>query len=228
MIGVNSVARKTGANPGTEGGTCMARVSVSVVTLALLVSRVAAAGTQEQTTGTCIAIALPAVQGVEGSAVEVGNAVRELFTSYLAGPAIRVVALDVRLASQAPAEAQQKGCGHVLTATLTRKRSGGGMFGRILGQAGSSVAWQIPGGGVGAAVVRGVAVAGAAAVSDLASTTKAKDEMTLEYRVTSTDGRAVLKPKDEKLKASFDREDLLTPLVQRASESIVAALSSSR
>jgi hypothetical protein len=139
-----------------------------------------------------------------------------------------VVALDVRLASQAPAEAQQKGCGHVLTATLTRKRSGGGMFGRILGQAGSSVAWQIPGGGVGAAVARGVAVAGAAAVSDLASATKAKDEMRLEYRVTSTDGREVIKPKNEKLKASVDREDLLTPLVQRASESIVAALSSSR
>lgn len=206
----------------------MTRVSVGVITLGgfLWVTAVTAA---QPTPGVCIAIALPAVQGVEGSAVEVGNAVRELFTSYLAGPAIQVVALDVRLASQAPAEARQKGCGHVLTATLTRKRGGGGgTFGRILGQAGSSVAWQIPGGGVGAAVARGVAVAGAAAVSDLATTTRAKDEMTLEYRVTATDGRAVLKPTDEKLKASVDREDLLTPLVQRASESIVAALSSSR
>jgi hypothetical protein len=206
----------------------MKRVSVGVTTLAGFLSVAAVAPAQEQTAGACIAIALPAVQGVEGSAVEVGSAVRELFTSYLAGPTIQVASLDARLPSQAPAEAQQKACGHVLIATLTRKRSGGGMLGRVLGQAGSSVAWQIPGGGVGTAVARGVAVAGAQAASELAFTTRAKDEMTLEYRVTSSDGRSVLKPKDEKLKASVDGEDLLTPLVQRASESIVAALSSFR
>jgi hypothetical protein len=201
---------------------------VCVLTLIASLSMAAVALAQEQA-GACIAIALPAVQGVEGSAVDVGNAVRELFTGYLSGPAIQVTSLDARLASQAPHEARQKGCAHVLIATLTRKRSsGGGMLGRVLGQAGSSVAWQIPGGGVGAAVARGAAVAGAMAVSDLASTTKAKDEMTLEYRVTSTDGRSVITPKDEKLKASVDGEDLLTPLVRRASESIVATLSSSR
>jgi hypothetical protein len=175
--------------------------------------------------GVCIAIALPAVQGVAGSAVDVGNAARDLFTSYLAGPTIQVAALETRLASQAPAEARQKECGHVLIASLTRKRSGGsGMLGRVIGQAGSTVAWQLPGSGVGGAVARGAAVAGAQAASELASTTKAKDEMTLEYRVTTVDGRSVLKPKDEKLKASVDGEDLLTPLVQRVSESIVAAV----
>jgi hypothetical protein len=206
----------------------MTGAQVRVLTIAGSLA-VAAVGTAQEQTGVCIAIALPAVQGVEGSAVDVGGAVRELFTSYLAGPAIQVASLDARLPSQAPAEARQKGCGHVLTASLTRKRSGGGgVLGRVLGQAGSAVAWQIPGGGVGGAVARGVAVAGAAAVSDLASTTRAKDEMTLEYRVTSADGRSVLRPTDEKLKASSDGEDLLTPLVLRASESIAAALSSSR
>ena len=52
--------------------------------------------------------------------------------------------------------------------------------------------------------------------------------MKLEYHVMSTGGRAVVPSKDEKLKASVDGEDLLTPLVRRASESIVAAVSSSR
>jgi len=202
----------------------MKRVSLGLMALSFFLSA-GVAEAQEPPPATCIAIALPAVQGVQGSAVDVGNAVRELFTSYLAGPAIQVDALDARLASQAPEEARQKGCAYLLTATLTRKRSsGGGMLGRVLGQAGSSVAWQIPGAGVGGAVARGVAVAGAVAVSDLASTTRAKDEMTLEYRVTSTDGRSVLKPKDEKLRASVDGEDLLTPLVRRAAESIVAVL----
>ncbi len=207
----------------------LAVLGVSAGLVLVVVAQEPAPGQSPDAAGTCIAIALPAVQGVEGSAVDVGNAARDLFTSYLAGPAIQVTALETRLASQAPEEARQRGCGHVLIASLTKKRSGGGgMLGRVMGQAGSTVAWQIPGGGVGTAVARGVAVAGAQAVSELASTTKAKDEMKLEYRVTATDGRTVLKPKDEKLKASVDGEDLLTPLIQRASESIVAAVSSSR
>jgi hypothetical protein len=58
--------------------------------------------------------------------------------------------------------------------------------------------------------------------------TRAKDEMKLEYRITSSDGGAVVKPAQEKLKVSVVGEDLLTPLVRRASESIGAAQSSSR
>ncbi len=182
-----------------------------------------------QAAGTCIAIGLPAVQGVEGSAVDVGNALRELFSGFLSGPSINVVTLDARLASQAAAEARQKECGHVLTATLTRKRSGGGSrLGRVLGQAGSTAAWTLPGGGAGTAAARIGAAAGAAAVSEVAYTTKSKDEMRLEYQVASSDGRVVLKPTEEKLKASVDGEDLLTPLVRKASESIVAALPPSR
>jgi hypothetical protein len=177
----------------------------------------------------CIALVLPSVQGVEGSATEVGAGVRALFASYLTGPSMQAVALEARLQSQAVEEAKQKGCGNLLIATVTRKRSsGGGMLGRVLGQAGSTVAWQLPVGGVAGAVTRGAAAAGAQAVTELASGTRAKDEMTLEYRITATDGRVVLKPREEKLKASVDGEDLLTPLVQRASESIATAVSSPR
>jgi hypothetical protein len=211
----------------TSSATRLA-LGVSIFVLCLIAAGKSAAQASDAASG-CIAVVLPAVQGVEGSAVDVGNAARDLFTSYLTGPALEVAALETRLASQAPAEARQKGCGHLLIASLTRKRSGGGgMFGRVMGQAGSTAAWQLPGGGIGAAVARGAAAAGALAVSELASTTKAKDELTLEYRVTAIDGRTVLKPKNEKLKASVDGEDLLTPLVQRASEAIVAAVSASR
>ena len=173
----------------------------------------------------CIAIALPAVQGVEGNAVDVGGAVRDLLTSYLSGPSIQVASLEARLASQALEEARRKGCGHVLITTLTRKRSSGGSaFLKVLGQAGSSVAWQIPGAGVGAGVARGVAIAGAQAVSVLASSTKARDQMRIEYRLTSVDGRTTLESKEEKAKASVDGEDLLIPLVQRAAKSVAAAV----
>jgi hypothetical protein len=206
----------------------MTRTLLPLTAVVLFVA-MAPIAAQDAASGVCIAVPLPAAQGVEGSATDVGVAVRDLFTGYLRGPAIQVVPLDARLASQAPEEARQKGCAHVLLVTVTKKRhGGGGTLGRVLGHAGSTVAWQLPAGRVGTAVTRGVALAGAQAVADLASTTRAKDEMKLEYRVTSADGGALLQSQTDKLKASVDGEDLLTPLVRRASESIVAALSSSR
>src|ERR671914_1224677 len=102
----------------------LAVIVFSILTSAVAVAQEAAPPQPSTAPGTCIAIGLPAVQGVEGSAVDVGNAVRELFSGFLTGPSMKVVALDARLASQASEEARQKGCGHVLTATLTRKRSG--------------------------------------------------------------------------------------------------------
>ena len=183
------------------------------------------AATATQSAPVCIAIGLPAVKGMEGNALEVGGAVRELLASFLNGASIRVTALEARLPSQELAEATQKACGALLVATLTRKRGGGGLLGQVLGQAASTAAWQIPGGSAASSVARGVAIASAQAVSTVAYHTKAKDEMRLEFRITSTDGRPVLKPRSEEAKASVDGEDLLTPLVQKAAESIVAVVS---
>jgi hypothetical protein len=169
---------------------------------------------------------LPSVQGIEGDASAFGASVRDLFASFLRGPSLQVVLLDARLSSHAVEETRQKQCPHLLTATLTRKRSGtgGGLLGTVIGQAGSSVAWGIPGGGIGGAVARGAAVAASQAVSDLASTTRAKDEIRLEYRLQSVEGKTMSGPTTEKAKASVDGEDLVTPLVGKASEAIVAAV----
>jgi len=174
--------------------------------------------------GTCIAMALPAVKGAEGNATDVATAVRDLFTSYLQGPSIKVVALDARLSMQANEEAKQKSCDNVLVASVTQKRGGRGGLGRALGQAGSTAAWYAPVGSVGAAVARSAAIAGAQAASEIASNTRAKDEVRVQYRLVATDGRVVMKQKEEKAKASADGEDLLTPLVQTVSESIASAV----
>jgi len=172
----------------------------------------------------CIAMALPSVQGAEGNATDVATAVRDLFTSYLQGPTMKVVALDARLTPQATEEARQKSCEHMLVASVIRKRGGGGKLGRVIGQAGSTAAWYAPVGSVGAAVARSAVIAGAQAASAIASNTRAKDEVRIQYRLVSTDGRVVVKQKEEKAKASADGEDLLTPLVQTVSESIAAAV----
>lgn len=173
----------------------------------------------------CVAIVLPTVQGVEGSATDAGSGLRDLFMSFLNGPSIKAVALDARLQSQAVEEAKQKQCDQVLIATLTRTRSGGSSkLGQVIGQTAGTAAWQIPyAGGAGGAAARSAAIAGAQAVSTLAGSTRAKDEMRLDYRVMAGTAARVAQT-SEKAKAKVDGEDLLTPLVQRASETIAAAL----
>jgi hypothetical protein len=55
----------------------------------------------------------------------------------------------------------------------------------------------------------------------MAQSTKAKDELSLEYRLQSPDGKVQLGPETEKRTAKTDGEDLLTPAVLRAAETIV-------
>jgi hypothetical protein len=176
-----------------------------------------------QSTPACLAVVLPSVQGVEGSATEVGSAVRDLFVSFLTGPSIKTISLEARLPSQAALEARGKDCGKVLLASVVRKRAGHSKLGGILGQTIGTAAWQIPYAG-GGAVVQAAAVAGAQAVSSLASDTQAKDEMQLEYRVGTPETVAQVKPVSAKAKATVDGEDLLTPLVERAAEDIVSVI----
>ncbi len=218
--------------------TCSRRRSISfarlrVLTVLFTVAGASPAAAQAVAAGEvkfqpempCIAIVLPSVQGVDGSATEVAAAVRELFTSYLTGPSLRAVAVEARLVSQAVEEARQKNCGQVLVTTLTRKRSGGGAFGRALGQAAGTAAWSVPGvAGTGGAVARGAVIAGAQAVSSVAGSTKAKDEMRLDYKISSLDAAATAKPETLKVKAAADGEDILTPLVEKASEAIAAGV----
>ncbi|HTI39990.1 MAG TPA: hypothetical protein VL484_20675 [Vicinamibacterales bacterium] len=186
-----------------------------------------ATGTQDSV---CVALVTPSVEGVPGNATEVGVAVRDLFASFLAGPALHAVPLDARLVSQALQEAQQKQCANVLVASVTMKRSGGSsMLKRMAGNTGSNVAWQLPTGGstVSSAVARGAAITAAQTMSGVASSTRAKDEMLLEYRVM-TNGSVRLPPTTKQAKAHVDGEDLLTPLVQQAAEVIAGAVTKSQ
>jgi hypothetical protein len=194
---------------------------LAALTLAVSLST----ATADQPTPTCIALVLPSVQGAEGSATDVGNALRELFASFLNGPSIRAVPLEARLPSQAVDEARQKGCSHVLVTTLAVKHPGG-WLGKAIGQGVGAASWYtpIPAGGVGAAVARGAAVGGAQVVSSMASNTRAKDEMQLEYRISTVEEVDRAAPKREKAKARTDREDLLTPMVERASTTIVSVV----
>lgn len=168
----------------------------------------------------CVAIVMPSVEGVEDSTA-VASSVRSLLQSYLTGPSLRSIALDAKLVSQANQEAIQKQCTKVLTVSLTRKTGGNGKSKvATAAQAAGTAAGYIPGGGIGEIAVAAGAAAGAQAIGSLASTTRAKDEMRIEYRVTTVDGAQVLPPKTDSRKAQSNGEDIVTPLVERAANAI--------
>ena len=169
----------------------------------------------------CVALMMPSLQGVPGNAEEAASGVRDLIAKYLTAPSLQVVPLESRLSSQAFAEAKEKGCEPILVTVLKRKSGGGGLT-KALGQAAGASSWYLPGGGtVGSAAARAIASAGLQTAASLAASTKAKDEMTLEYRLQTAAGEIRFGPKSESQKASTDGEDLLTPIVMRAAEAIV-------
>jgi hypothetical protein len=194
----------------------------AVATIATLLT-FPAAGSAQDASAPCLAVVLPSVQGVDGSATDVASGLRDLLVSFLTGPALRVVTLEARLPAQAAIEARQKNCERMLLTTMVRKRDSGSRLGGVLGQAAGTAAWHIPYGG-GATMARGAAIAGAQAASTLASETRRKDEVRLEYRVGTPDTAAAARPVSSKAKARSDGEDLLTPLVERASSEIFAAV----
>ncbi|MEO6236073.1 MAG: hypothetical protein ABIQ52_03685 [Vicinamibacterales bacterium] len=162
---------------------------------------------------------------MEGNSATLAEAVRTLFTSYLTGPSLKSVALEARLPSQAVEEARQKDCGRVLTVGLVNKHGGGRALAGAIGRTAGTAAWYIPSSGAAAGIALGTARAGAEVVSAAASSTRAKDEMRIDYRLTSVDGTPLLAPKSDKARAKVNGEDIVTPLVARAAEAVAAAVS---
>ena len=172
----------------------------------------------------CIGVVVPAVKGGGGDATHAATAAQALLVDHLSGPSLKAMPLEARLAAHGLEEARLKECGQVLIVTLTRKSSSGGgsRLGRIVGQAGSTAAWHLPGGSAGAAAARTAAAATSRAVEEVASGTRAKDEMRVEWKLVSAEGGRAAGSGSDKAKAGSDGEDLLTPLVHKMAEAIVA------
>ena len=169
----------------------------------------------------CIGIVTSTVEGVPGNAADVGNGARDLMASYLEGPSIKVVALEAKLPSLAAEEAKQKGCEPLLLTSVRRKSGGRPGFMQALSQAAGTASWSLPSGSSPASTIaRAGAATGLQTVASLAQSTKAKDEISLEYQLQSADGHVLFGPRTEHQTAKSDGEDLLTPVVARAAEAI--------
>jgi len=160
-------------------------------------------------------------------AANAAEAVRNTFAGYLNGPTVEVVLLSARLPVQAIEEAKQSQCDYVLISGITQKKGGGGMFGKMLGNvAGSAAASSIPyGNSTGEAVARSAATSVIYNSTMIATSIKAKDELSLEYKLQAVEGdQKPLVANTTKAKAKSDGEDVITPQIEKASEAIVTII----
>jgi outer membrane lipoprotein SlyB len=144
----------------------------------------------------------------------------------LNGPTIEVVSLSARLPAQALDEARQSQCDYILSASMNVKKGGGGsMFGRAVGNIAGSAAGHIPGGGsASTGAARSAAITGVYTTAAIANSIKAKDELSLEYRFDSVETSKTVLGNTAKAKAKSDGEDILTPIVETSSQTIVATV----
>jgi len=197
----------------------------AALTFAMLLAP--ALGAQDATSKTTICLAPATAQMASGSSADGATAVRETLGSYLTGPTLAVTPLTARLTSQAREEAKQASCSYVVFTSmkLERSKSGGGLFGKIVGEAVQSSAYELRG-RAGSTVARVATTAAASAAAEaarnFASNVKTRDELTFDYRMETLDGAVVTK-NSSKTKASSDGQDLLTPMVERAAEAIAGA-----
>lgn len=154
-----------------------------------------------------IGLLLPNVQMSSGNAAQAAEALRNSFASYLKGQSIEVITLSARLPPLAIEEARQSQCDYILSASMNVKKGGGGsMFGRRIADIAGAAAGRIPS--------TGSAASGAI---------KAKDEVTLEYKLDQVETTKTVLASTDKAKASSDGEDVISPLVQKAAGDVLAA-----
>ena len=213
----------------TESATDIYMIAVALL-LPLAVASASPSLRVSDTTRICLAPT--SVEANAGGVAAIVDAVRESFTSFLTGPTLQAKPLTARLQSQAREEAKGADCQYLVLTTVKQVRQSGGqsLVGKIAGgavQAGVSSAGGAVSGTAGRIAANAAAGATNAAVYGLAGSTRAKDEITLSYRLESSAGKSLL-DKSEKAKAKSDGEDLLTPLVQKSSEAIADAVARSK
>jgi hypothetical protein len=151
---------------------------------------------------------LAAADYVDASAL--ADAVREVLLNNLNGATVEVVALQARQTQEAESEARQKECDYVLYSTVSHKKGGGG------------------GGGFGGFLKKSAAIAGGVVAPTegggqrgAAGSLKAKDELTLEYKLQR--GAEAVVVNTLKAKAKADGDDLISQLAGQAATAVRAA-----
>jgi len=164
--------------------------------------------------------------GFSGDAV--GGPLRDLIAHYLSGPMMELVALDALVSQQVDAEAQSKQCAFVLYTSASQKKTGGNGLGMFKGATTMAnmmpmvQAAKVTGGMMSAAGSAANAAASAQEAAALSKAIKAKNEVSLEYKLQTPGNPDDATHDILTAKASADGEDILTPLVGKLAEAVAA------
>jgi len=157
--------------------------------------------------GVALTKTMAAADYVDASAL--ADAVRNVMVSNLKGSTVEVVALEARQTQGVESEAKQKECDYVLYTTVAHKKGGGGGFGGFLKKSAAIAGGVVPateGGGHGGGV---------------AGSLKARDELTLEYKLQR--GAEPVVANTLKAKAKADGDDIISQLAGQAATAVRAA-----
>lgn len=174
-----------------------------------------------------IGVVLPITQISQDSGLAFNEAIRQLLISYLNGPAAEAIPLDARLPVQAEMEAKQKECDFVFYSAVGRRQRSSG-FAKFMKTA-TPVVGMIPGGGATTTVA---GAAGAATTTDrvlktatdLSGDIKAKDEISIEFKLTAQGGPTPKLANVMKAKAKKDGDQVLSTLLAEAANAILQAV----
>jgi hypothetical protein len=220
LYGMGSVATSTSnrpsANTSTENSSQPSSSSSNMTT----------PSTEKKPGVIRIGLVMPKVQMSAGNTAQTAEAVRNGFAQYLQGPTIEVMPLSAMLASSVIEEARQKQCDYVLYVSMTvKKGGGGGMFGRAIGNIAGSAAGHIPGGGSAATgAARSAVITGVYTTAAITANIKARDDLSLEYKLDKTENASNVLTNTGKAKAKSDGDDIVTPVIESAAQTIVSTI----
>ena len=152
------------------------------------------------------------------NANELALAVQSSLLQNLKGANVEAVPIQATGAA-IQAEAQQKECDYVVFASVGLKKGGGG-FGSMLSSGASKIGSTV-GYPTGTAAV---VAADATAVAAVSQNIKNKDELTLDVRLERPGSTTPKFAQQYKGKAKSGGEDIITPLVQQASQAAIQAV----
>ena len=178
------------------------------------------------------------IKATEGE-VAPGEALRATYAALLNSEVIELIALDSKLATLALTEAAKHECDYILNLSLNQivKKSGGGLFGRVLRDAGNQATYEasskVPyGGNAGTRVARRTArstiINTGYTMSNMSVKVKKNDKFVLNYGLMTAKGKTV-SDKEYKAKAKKKNDDkILMGLIESSANDIAKFIIDSR
>ena len=149
------------------------------------------------------------------AAADLAKAVENTFGQTVEGTKFEIIPIEAKLVSAQGAELKEKECDYAMLATVSHKKGGGGFgsFGKMF----SSVAPVMGYGGIAGQVAASAVITAAS----MSGSMKAKDEVTLDIALSNGTSSAPALTKQFKAKAKGDGDDIISIVIQQASQVII-------